>query len=278
MAFELSTLAAIEETAVERVRYYCRNKPVVLAFSYGKDSCVVKHIMDLSGVPYVARYRPATIHPPDLLRWGRKAYPGVVWERPKQSMWDVVVRKGTPPTRHNRYCCEEMKEGASCPGGVVVMGIRWAESQRRKATRRMAEPCAKRNELLLNPIIDWSNDQLWRYIHWRNIPVSPLYQEGFDRLGCVGCPNANWKSRVKELERWPHIRDGWKKAFGRMLKAHPTRKEGGVEWKTAEDVYRWWLYEESRPKADGPLVRLWSKFDDDGCDYGATAEVQDANS
>jgi len=37
--FQLETLASMEATAVERVRHYCRDKPVVLAFSYGKDSC-----------------------------------------------------------------------------------------------------------------------------------------------------------------------------------------------------------------------------------------------
>ena len=47
-----------------------------------------------------------------------------------KTMWNLIVKKGIPPTRHIRYCCSELKE----QGGkhrIKVTGVRWAESTNR---------------------------------------------------------------------------------------------------------------------------------------------------
>lgn len=44
--------------------------------------------------------------------------------------------------------------------------------------------------MTVNPIVDWSDDDVWDYMHSEHLPVNPLYCEGQKRVGCIGCPMA----------------------------------------------------------------------------------------
>ena len=107
-------------------------------------------------------------------------------------------------------------------------------------SREVIEYCYKRLKTVVNPIIDWTDDEVWEFIHEYKIPYCSLYDEGFKRIGCVGCPMAGPKRQERELNRWPVYKQNYLKAFERMLK---TRKERGLEceWKTGEEVLKWWL-------------------------------------
>ena len=67
----------------------------------------------------------------------------------------------------------------------------------------------------------------------RQIPHCCLYDEGFSRLGCIGCPMGSTKGQRAEFERWPEYKKLYEKAFERMIQAR----------KTAEEVFDWWLGE-----------------------------------
>lgn len=58
------------------------------------------------------------------------------------TMWNLIPRKLMPPTRTVRYCCECLKETGG-KGRVVVTGVRWDESVRRKNTRGLAMRCGE---------------------------------------------------------------------------------------------------------------------------------------
>lgn len=57
-------------------------------------------------------------------------------------------------------------------------------------TRRLFESCLSRGKHVCNPIVDWSDQQVWEYIQAEKIPMNPLYEMGFHWVGCVGCPMA----------------------------------------------------------------------------------------
>ena len=107
-------------------------------------------------------------------------------------------------------------------------------------SRRMIELCYRTHTTLCNPIIDWTDEDVWTYIKEEGIPYCSLYDEGFKRLGCVGCPLGGKKSQKREFERWPQYKKLYLRAFEEMLKK---RRELGKEtaWETAEDVMNWWL-------------------------------------
>ena len=72
------------------------------------------------------------------------------------------------------------------------------------------------------------------------VEVNPLYADGFNRIGCIGCPFASIAEREREFERWPKYRDAYMRAFAKMLKH---RRECGLEtqWETPEEVFDWWM-------------------------------------
>jgi phosphoadenosine phosphosulfate reductase len=191
------------------------------------------------------------------------------------TMWNLIPKKRMPPTRLVRYCCEKLKECAG-KGRLTVTGIRWAESTNRKTNgglvrtegnsktiksaaeigakiaknggvilnfdnddaRRFVEHCYRTSKTTLNPIIDWDDSDVWEFIKSENIPYCGLYDCGYKRLGCVGCPMNN--NRAEELERYPKIKDSYLRAFNRML---AEREAAGLEtqWNTPEEVMAWWL-------------------------------------
>jgi phosphoadenosine phosphosulfate reductase len=174
-------------------------------------------------------------------------------------MWTLIPKKKTPPTRMARYCCEKLKESNS-QGRMVVTGVRWAESTKRAQNhgtitvfgkkgvvfnedndecRRTIEQCIKRNAINVNPIVDWTDDEVWEFINTYNVPYCELYDQGYTRLGCVGCPMGVNKER--ELERWPYFKRKYLQAFEKMLEEREQVGLSNERWETAEDVMNWWL-------------------------------------
>jgi len=123
--------------------------------------------------------------------------------------------------------------------------------------RKITEICAAKSRRVLNPIIDWSNDDVWRYIKLNNIDFCDLYNEGFKRIGCIMCPMAGTDQMLLEAERWPKYYQAYLRAFERMLKNR--KQDESYDWKTAQDVMNWWIYE--MPKQEPGQMEL--EFEDE---------------
>jgi phosphoadenosine phosphosulfate reductase len=264
--------------AIDRLQAFEPPEGYYLAFSGGKDSQCIYHLAKEAGVKFDAHYNLTTADPPELVWFIKKNYPDASIDRPKETMWKLIPRKLMPPTRLARYCCQELKEGGG-EGRIVVTGVRWAESVRRKQTRGIAEVlgksrktnfvllndneqermmfenCTKKGKRIVNPIIDWKDEDVWEYIKSRGLEYCKLYDEGFKRLGCIGCPMAGINQMLYEFERWPKIKQAYLRAFQRML---DTRKTKGLEnnWETPEDVFDWWLYGNKGKEIEGQ-VDIW---------------------
>ena len=217
-----------------------------LAFSGGKDSIVLYDVAKKAGVKFDAHYNVTTADPPELIQFIRGHYPDVVFEKPEITMWRLIEDKGFPPTRLMRYCCEVLKERGG-QGRVVLTGVRWAESPRRRERSLVVHKCTRSGTQTVNPIIKWSDEEVWEYINSTGLPYCSLYDEGFKRLGCVACPMAGRKRMLKELDRWPKFKGAYLRAFARMLERKKeagqttTRKGDKCTWETPEDVMEWWL-------------------------------------
>ena len=98
---------------------------------------------------------------------------------------------------------------------------------------------------VVRPIIDWTDEEIWEYIRKYDLPYCELYDKGFKRLGCIGCPLSS--NQKKELEMYTKYKQNYIRAFDRMLEE---RKKKGKEskWKTGEEVYRWWIGEVTKTK------------------------------
>ncbi len=208
-----------------------------LAFSGGKDSVVLYDLAIKSGVKFDAHYAVDGIDPPELMQFIRSNYPSVIWEKPKTPFWVEFPKRGLP-RRQSRWCCELIKEQGG-KGRMVITGIRWAESARRKK-RHMVELCNNQSKSFLHPIIDWDEKAIWGYIKANKIPYCSLYDEGFKRLGCVLCPMKTPAQTKRELLRFQKVAENWHRATIRLYNAHKDR-ESYKRWKTAEEMWLWWL-------------------------------------
>lgn len=212
------------------------------------------------------------------------------------TMWNLIPQKIMPPTRLSRYCCEVLKESsgkgrvtvtgvrwdesdnrATNQGLVNIQNgtnkakkfAEQVEAQYRKSprgglllnddndpSRRMVEHCYRTHKTLVNPIIDWLEEDVWEFLNEvAKVPHCHLYDEGYKRLGCIGCPlsyNAEY-----ELKTNTAFYNAYLRSFGRMIKERNLR---GLEttWKTPQDVMKWWL---DRNKRDRELEGQLSLFD-----------------
>jgi len=200
------------------------------------------------------------------------------------TMWNLIPRKQMPPTRLARYCCEWFKEqsgkgritvtgvrwaeSANRAGnqGLTVffgkpvktektakdIGADYKINKRgniilnddNDEARRMVEHCYRTQKTLVNPIVDWEEEDVWEFLNQNGIEYCELYKQGYRRLGCIGCP-MNTTAAAAELEKYPAYKRNYIKAFDRMIE---NNRKNGIEmranWKDGESVMRWWLRQE----------------------------------
>jgi len=182
-----------------------------LAFSGGKDSIVLKELAIMAGVKFKAFYNQTTIDPPELIYYMQEYHAEVLWNRAEKSLcFKMLDKTSGPPTRKSRWCCEIYKEQGG-KGSIKLVGVRAAESPRRAAQWR--EVISSKEGATICPILYWADDDIWEFIALRRLPYCKLYDEGFKRLGCVGCPMGGVIGMQRDFTRWPGFERLWKKAF-----------------------------------------------------------------
>lgn len=77
--------------------------------------------------------------------------------------------------------------------------------------------------LLISPIIDWTDDDVWTFLNTLQIEHCELYDQGWKRIGCIGCPMSSAKQKIIENKRWPHVKRNWIKAIKAI------RAGGGIQ-------------------------------------------------
>ena len=277
---ESRAIARIQKASENSLSIY--QQPLLVTYSGGKDSDVLLRLMERSGVPYEVCHSHTTADAPQTVYYVRDTFKrlesrGITcnvvhgkYKGIRTSMWSLIVTKKIPPTRLTRYCCSVLKENSG-NNRFIVTGVRWAESFKRKNLsgiyeerdphksayerivltndnaddRDIVDACMSRKKIACNPIIDWSDEEVWDYLSESGIKGNPLYCMGMKRVGCVGCPLASHKKQEHEFMIFPQYRRLYVRTFTRMLiarrKAGLTEPSDSVPWRNGEDVMRWWL-------------------------------------
>ena len=134
------------ENSIRWLKSFEPKEGYYLAFSGGKDSCVLKALADMAGVKYDAHYSVTSADPPELIRFIKKYHPDVAFDRHRYdpddpnstviTMWNLIPYKAMPPTRIARYCCEFLKE-SNGEGRITLTGVRWDESTKRSSSDQL---------------------------------------------------------------------------------------------------------------------------------------------
>lgn len=190
-----------EKRAIQYLKSFePESEPYYLCYSGGKDSDTIKILATLADVKFEAVHNLTTVDAPETVNY-IKAQSDVRIDRPELSMWSLIEKKMIPPTRLIRYCCSDLKEhggkgrmkitgvrwdesSARMERSDVVQIIgkpktmqKLAEEQGMEyrvnrqqgmvlnndnaATRRFVEHCYRTTSTMVNPIVDWiDNDVL----------------------------------------------------------------------------------------------------------------------
>lgn len=230
--------------------YY--HAPLVITTSGGKDSDVCLALARAAGIRYEVQHNHTSVDAPETVYHVRETFrrlenEGIkctvnlpTYKGQRVTMWSLIPQKLMPPTRVVRYCCSVLKEQGG-KGRMITTGVRWAESAKRRKNRgiyekqsadisrritisndnddarRLFENCRLQAKRVCNPIVDWTDSDVWDYIRSEHIPVNLLYERGFHRVGCIGCPLAGRAGRQFEFGRYPTYERAYLHAFEHML-------------------------------------------------------------
>ena len=271
VAVAIETLRAYEQIALQKHDADGKSGYYV-CISGGKDSSVIQELCIMAGVKCQFYHSHTTLDHPEtvyFVRREKKRLEDMGYEfnitYPKESIESLVKRKRMLPTRLVRYCCAELKEGGG-KDRVIVTGVRRAESVNRKYEalvvsrgkrkadrvilqndnndkRRSVEHCTLLSTIAVNIILDWSDAEVWEFIHKYNVPYNPLYDMGYKRVGCVGCPMSARKA--EELDANPKFKARWMRICQKLVDSYDNNK-----YKTAEELYDWWTEKTKNTKLD----------------------------
>ena len=177
----LETASAQEVLSYAVDRFHPRLK---MACSFQKEESVLLHM--LAAIEPDARIfmiDTGVLFPETLETWKRfedrfGVHVEVVDARSPDEPWTVA------------RCCSEAKVDAleRALDGVEawITGIRREQAQTRAEARKL-ERDERRGIWKVNPLADWSEKDLWRYIHEHDLPYHPLHDQGYASIGCAPC-------------------------------------------------------------------------------------------
>lgn len=226
------------------------DSPVYISFSGGKDSLTT---LDLtrSAVkkPLKVFFANTGIEFPETVEFARRFCREndieLIEVKVNEAFWENLPSFG-PPAKDFRWCCKVCKLGPinsvieECTGNgrkcLTINGKRRFESFTRSRIAPKEENPFIPGQVSVFPIRNWRAIEVWLYIYYRKLEYNPLYDEGFERVGCYLCPAELSAEYYRFKELHPELFTRWNDYLLRWAKENGLDelfiKHGFWRWKT----------------------------------------------
>ena len=195
---------------------YKEYSPIVLS-STGKDSMLVWHLVKALYNSVEMIFNNTTLDCADTYKFV-KTFPNVRIVTHKEGFYQWRDRLNFVPTRFSRACCTLFKEQELInqldknKEYLFFMGMRNEESNARSGytDEWKNEKWGNREWQGILPIREWSEEDVWLYTLWKDIPINPKYKKGYSRIGCaIACPYYTKSTWVLDKYWYPKMYDRW---------------------------------------------------------------------
>ncbi len=193
----LETASAEELVEYAVGRFHPR---LTMACSFQKEESVLVHmLLAASPDPQVFMIDTGVLFPETLKTWKQ-------FEDRFGLKVEVVDASSPGEPWTLERCCSEAKVEAlrrALDGFEAwITGIRREQASTRADAAKLERDDA-RGIWKVNPLADWSEKDVWRYIHAHDLPYNPLHDRGYDSIGCATCtrPGAGREGRWAGLDK-----------------------------------------------------------------------------
>ncbi|WP_292486371.1 phosphoadenosine phosphosulfate reductase family protein [Methanohalobium sp.] len=178
------------------------NLPLSVSYSGGKDSLTVLQLVSECLNDFTIIFADTGLEFPETVEntymVADKYNQDLKTESAGNAFWESVDNFG-PPSIEVRWCCKVCKLGPITRliennfenGCLTFIGQRKYESSNRAKSKNVWKNPWVNNQIAASPIQNWTALHVWLYLFKTNAPYNPLYEKGFDRIGCWLCPSAS---------------------------------------------------------------------------------------
>ncbi|HEV8424669.1 MAG TPA: phosphoadenylyl-sulfate reductase [Actinomycetes bacterium] len=103
-------------------------------------------------------------------------------------------------------CCHVRKvaplDRALAGVGAWATGLRRDGGPARSDTPKVELDAAHGDIVKLNPLADWTREQVWAYLRTHRLPVNSLYERGYSSIGCAPCTRPTRPGEDERAGRW----------------------------------------------------------------------------
>ncbi|WP_456418370.1 phosphoadenosine phosphosulfate reductase domain-containing protein [Methanocaldococcus infernus] len=227
----------LEKKAKNLIKNY-KGKEINASFSGGKDSSVSTLLANEIIKDIEVIFIDTGLEFPETIKFVKdfaKKYDLNLTILKGGDFWEELNKRGVP-TKDNRWCnttCKlnPLREYLKKYKLVyTINGSRRAESFSRERLSYEKRGLIE-NQINVFPILDWKGIDVWSWIYLNDILYNPLYDKGFERIGCYLCPamlNAEFL-RVREL--YPELFNKWVNALKNFGYSEEEILRGFWRWK-----------------------------------------------
>ena len=203
IAMAVTSPDLLETASAEEVLEYAvkRFHPrLTMACSFQKEESVLVHML-LSACPDARVFMIDTgvLFPETLQTWKR-------FEDHYGLRVEVIDASNPDQPWTLERCCSEVKvealERALAGVDAWITGIRREQASTRADSAKLERDVA-RGIWKVNPLADWSEKDVWRYINRHELPYNPLHDRGYASIGCAPCtrPGSGREGRWAGLDK-----------------------------------------------------------------------------